>query len=161
MTSPGIYADPMADALGAVLAWAAADPDLATLTGGRIRAIEPKPVTDDGDAGDARGPKDYVNYVLIAPVDVPPHPSLPVSFADFSVQCFGVTNQGAFEVYRAFVAAFHHVGSRVRPNGLGIYQTLVSSGSGFADRDPDTRQPLVRAVLRVIYATSLIEVAGS
>jgi len=161
MTTPGIYADPMTDTLGALLAEAVADPDLSVLVGARVRGVEPKPPTSDGDAADARGPKDYVNFVVIAPVDVPPHPSLPVSFADFSVMCFGVTEQGAFEVYRTFVKAFHHRGGRTRPNGLGIYQTLVSSGSGFADRDPDTKQPLVRAVLRVIYATSLVEVPGS
>jgi hypothetical protein len=138
----GMLAEPQLDPMGALISEARADGDVAALVSTRVRGGEPAP-------GDAKGPGEYQAFVVISALDVPPHPSVPITFADYAVNAYGVTHQNAWAVWAALVKAFHKVGPRVKANGLAIYQTLVTSG-GTQDTDPDTKQPVVRGVVRVI-----------
>ena len=147
-----ILTEPMLDPIGSLILEARADDDLATLVGTRVRGVEPAP-------GDARGPDEWQAFVVLTALSVPLHPSLPVTFADYGVRCYGTTHQNAWAVWAAFVKAFHGVGPRVREsNGLGIYRTSTSGGEQSAD--PDTKQPVVLGTLRVIAAASEVA-AGS
>lgn len=151
--------EPQLDPMGALIAEARNDADVGLLVGNRVRGYEPKPATD-ADRGDARGPGEYVPFVIISALSVPPHPRVPVTFAEYALNAYGTTPQNAWAVWGALVKAFHAVRTRVKGNGLGIYQSLVVSG-GEQDRDPDTSQPVVRGVVRVIATTLAVETVGS
>jgi hypothetical protein len=143
-----MLADPPIDPLGSLITEARADADVAALVGTRVRGYEPQP-------GDARGPGEYQAFVTINALDVPINFSVPISFASYGVNCYGVTHQGAWAVWAAIAKCFHRTKARTKPNDLGIYQTLVISG-GEQDKDPDTGQPVVRGVLRVIVAAQAV-----
>lgn len=155
----GMLTAPQLDPMGALIAEAKADLDVATLVSTRVRGFEPAPQTDTYD-GDSHGPGEYKAFVVIAALDVPPHISLPITFADYALNAYGVTHQNAWAVWAALVKAFHKVGARMKSNGLGIYQSIVITG-GAQDRDPDTQQPVVRGTLRIIATTLAVETAGS
>lgn len=140
---------PQLNPMGALIAEAKADPDVAALTGTRVRGGEPAP-------GDARGPGEYQAFVVISALDVPPHPQLPITFAEYALNAYGTTHQNASAVWFALVKAFHKARARVKGNGLGIYQSIVVTGGG-EDRDPDTDQPVVRGTVRVIATALALE----
>lgn len=149
----GMLTEPQLDPSGSLIVEARTDPDVAALVSNRVRGPEPAP-------GDARGPGEYIAFVTVAALDVPPHWGVPVTFADYAINAYGTTFQNAWAVWAALVKAFHKVGPRTKANGLAIYQTLIASG-GTEDNDPDTRQPVVRGVLRVVASTLAVETTGS
>jgi hypothetical protein len=151
--------EPQLDPMGALIVEAREDIDVFGLVGERVRGFEPAPETTSYD-GDARGPGQYISFVVFAALDVPPHPGVPVTFADYAVNAYGTDHRNAWQVWGALVKAFHKRTARLKANGLGIYQTLVVSG-GTQDRDPDTRQPVVRGTLRVIASTLDAQASGS
>lgn len=155
----GMLTAPQLNILGSLVTEALADSDVASLTSGRVRGAQPRPVSDTY-AGDARGPGEYVAFVILSTLDDHPHPQLPITFAEYAVNAYGVTPQNAAAVWHALVKAFHKVRTRTKSNGLGIYQSLVLTG-GEQDRDPDTQQPVVRGTLRVIATALAVEAAGS
>jgi len=138
--------DPQLDPMGAIISELRADADVSALVDSRVRGAEAAP-------GDATDP--YQAFIVVVALDVPPHPRVPVTFATYDIASYGVTPQGAWEVYGAVAKALHAVGSRMKLNGLGIYRTFVLSG-GQQDRDPDTRQPVVRATVRLIGTTQAV-----
>ena len=146
-----MFTDPIIDPMGSLIAEAKADPDLGALVSDRVRGFEPKGKTDTYE-GDALGPGSYKSFVVISALSVPPHTRVPITFAEYTVRCYGVTAQGAWEVWAAFVKAFHMTGERVKGNGLGIYQTYILTG-GSQDKDPDTDQPVVTGTMRVTTTT--------
>lgn len=146
-----MFTDPIIDPMGSILAEGKADPDVAALVGTRVRGFEPKGKTETYE-GDALGPGSYKNFVVVAALSVPLHPRVPISFSEYSIRCYGVTPQGAWEVWAAWVKAFHMVDERVKGNGLGIYWTYILGG-GTQDKDPDTDQPVVTGTMRVTHTT--------
>lgn len=136
-----MLADPMLDAMGAIVLELRADPDVAALVSTRVRGGEPA-------EGDAQGPGEYKAFVVVVTLDAPPHPSLPIFRGVYGVNCYGVTYQGASAVWGAVVKAMHVVRHRVKANGLGIYISVAETG-GEQDKDPDTDQPVVRGTIRL------------
>lgn len=106
-------------------------------------------------AGFAKGPGEYQAFIRLAILDAPPDPDVPVIFAAVAGSFYGVTPQNAWEVYWAAVRALHGVGPRLRPNGLGFYQSLIVGG-GSQEEDPRTHQPVVQAVIDLIASTQVI-----
>lgn len=145
--------DPQLDILGSLISEARADVDVALLVSDRVRGYQPAP-------GDALGAGEYRAFVVFSTLDDHPHPQLPITFAEFAVDAYGVTPQGASAVWHALVKAFHKARTRVKGNGLGIYQSIVVTG-GDQDRDPDTKQPVVRGTIRVIATALAVETTGS
>ena len=148
------------DPLGSLVTEGKASATLASLVSGRIRGFEPKPETRDslGDLtyeGDALGPGHYKAFVVIAALDVPPHPSVPITFATYVVRAYGTTAQNAWAVWGAVVQTFHKVRGRMGNSGLGMYQTSVISG-GEEDKDPETDQPVVLGTIQLIATLSAI-----
>lgn len=143
-----MFEDPQLDPLGALVSELRADSDVEDLVDDRVRGFEPAP-------GDAQNSGDYQAFIVISALDVTPHPRVPATFALYDIACYGVTGQNAWAVYGAVAKALHAVGSRMKANGLGIYRTFVLSG-GDQDRDPDTRQPVVRATVRLIGTTQAV-----
>lgn len=150
---------PQMELIGPLVLEARADPDLMTLIGDRFRGGEPAPKSATYP-GDARGPGEYIAFAVIVTLDDTPHISLPITFAEFAVNCYGVTPQNASAVWHAVVKAFHKGRARMKSNGLGIYQSLVLTG-GAQDSDPQTKQPVVRGTLRVVATTLAVQTAGS
>jgi hypothetical protein len=139
---------PMLDPTGSLITELRTDSDVSDLVGARVRGFEPAP-------GDAKGPGAYQAFVVVVALAVPPHPRVPITFADYLVRCYGATPQGASAVWGAVVKAVHKVGPRVKTNGLGIYQSAIASG-GEQLRDPDTKQPYVEGVIQVIATAQAI-----
>lgn len=126
----------------------------------RVRSPEPAPDVIDAAGtvtarGDARGPKDYIRFVVIVPLEVPPHPQLPITDARYIARCYGTDPHDAFLVYAALCDAIHAVGPRVKASGLGIYRSWIETG-GTSDRDPDTLQPLITATIRLLATTQAV-----
>lgn len=136
-----MLADPQLDPMGSLIGELRADADVAALVSTRVRGFEPAP-------GDALGPGQYQAFVVLTALSVPPHPRVPVTFAEYGVRCYGATPQNAWAVWAAVVKALHQVGDRTKTNGLLIYRTFVLTG-GQQDRDPDTQQPVVTGSIRL------------
>lgn len=132
---------PLIDPMGSVIAELRADNDLDALVHGRVRGEEPAP-------DDAKGPGEYQAFVVLTTFEDPPHPRLPIQRAVYGVNCYGSTFQNARAVWGAVVKAMHLVGPRIKANGLGIYISAIEGG-GDTDKDPDTKQPVVRGVIRL------------
>jgi hypothetical protein len=107
----------------------------------RIRGFEPK-------AGDAQPAEKYIPFVVLSLLDATPDPDIPVTFAIVGFRCYGATAQGAWEIYAALVQSLHRQGPRTA-GPIGIYQSLVISG-GTQDKEPDTKQPLVRGSIELL-----------
>ena len=155
----GMLVEPQLDPMGSLIVEAREDAHVSALVGTRVRGFEPAPKTASYE-GDARGPGEYIGFVVIAALDVPPHLSVPVTFADYALNAYGTSHAHAWDVWASLVKCFHKVGPRMKADGLAIYQTLIVSG-GSQDRDPDTRQPVVRGVLRVVASTLDAQASGS
>ncbi len=148
-----MFTEPQTDPMGGLLTIVRDDSHGDNLVDGRVRGFEPKGVVrnDAGQItydGDALGPGSYKAFVVIAALDVPPHISLPITFATYAIRCYGVTAQGAWAVWAAVVKSLHKIGNQT-VGSLGIYQAFVVSG-GEQDKDPDTRQPVVLGTVRLI-----------
>lgn len=149
----GMLTEPQLDPSGALLREIREDADVAALVSGRVRGVQPGP-NDVGGAGD------YRSFVVLTAFDVPPHPRLPVTFADYGIRAYGTTPQNAWEVWAAIVKAIHAVGPRVKTSGLGFYRSSVTDG-GREELDPDTKQPVVSGTVRLIATTLAVQTAGS
>lgn len=138
---------PQIDPMGSLIAELRADSSVAAVVGlddrgnRRVRGFEPAP----GDADDVGS---YKAFIVVTALSVPPHPRVPITFAEYGIRCYGATAQNAWAVWGAAVKALHQVGHRTKSNGLLIYRTLVLSG-GQQDRDPDTGQPVVTGSIRL------------
>lgn len=154
---------PQLDPMGSLLAELRADIHVDDLTDGRVRGFEPRGATHTGGVqtyeGDALGPGSYKAFVVVVALDVPIHPSLPITFADYALRCYGATHQNAWAVWGAVAKALHAVGPRVKASGIGFYRSAVLSG-GTQDTDPDTGQPVVTGTLSLI-ATAVDVTAAS
>jgi hypothetical protein len=112
----------------------------------KVRGFEPAP-------GDATKP--YQRFVVIVALDVPPDGRLPITDARYAFRCYGTSPQDAFAVYVGLCEAIHAIGPRVKTSGLGIYNSWVEVG-GTAERDPDTKQPLVSGTIHLIATTQAV-----
>lgn len=144
----GFLTADMLDPLGSLITEARADSTLAGLTGSRIRGFE-------AAEGDAKGAGSYQAFVVIAALSVPPHPRLPITFAEYGVACYGSTPQNAWAVWAALVRVFHGTTPRTKSNGLGIYRTAITNG-GEQEKDPDTAQPVVRGTIQLIATAQAV-----
>jgi len=142
----GILTAPMLPTIPAVIAELRAGATGA-LVANRVRGGEPAPRTDT-DPGDARGPGEYIAFVVVVGLDTPPHPRLPIQRSIIGVSCYGVTFQNASAIFGAVVQDLHGEGERVKSNGLGVYISHIEGG-GEQETDPDTKQPVVRATIRL------------
>ena len=133
--------DPQKDPMGTLILEARADSDVAALVSTRVRGFEPAP-------GDAKGAGEYQAFVVFSALDVPVNPRLPITDATYGIAAYGATPQNAWAVWGALVKAFHAVGPRIGSSDLGIFRSWMTGGE--QDKDPDTGQPLVRGVLRLI-----------
>lgn len=142
--------DPQLDPMGSLIVEWRSDADVAALVGVRVRGFEPA-------AGDAKGPGEYQAFIVVSALDVPPHPTVPITFAQYGVRCYGATPQAAWAVWAAVVKATHAVGPRVKASGLGIYRSAVASG-GEQSKDPDTGQPYVVGTISLIATAQAVTV---
>ncbi len=139
---------PQKDPMGTLIVEARDDSDVATLTGGRVRGFQPA-------EGDALGAGKYQAFVVLSALDVPVNPDVPITNAAYAIAAYGATPQNAWAVWAALVKVWHAVGPRIGSSGLGIYRSWIESG-GEQDKDPDTAQPVVRGVLRLIATAQAI-----
>lgn len=147
--------DPQLDPIGQLIAELKADGDVAALVDDRVRGFEPKGKSGSYE-GDALGPGTYKAFVVIAALDVPVHPRLPIVLdGSYVVRCYGSTAQGAWAVWAAVVKALHATRPRRKSNGLGIYRTAVLTG-GTQDKDPVTGQPLTEGTIAFIGTAQAI-----
>lgn len=144
---------PQKDPMGTIILEARADTDIDNLVDGRVRGFEPEGASKTYE-GDALGPGDYKAFIVISALDVPAHPRLPITDATYGIAAYGATPQNAWAVWGAFVKAFHAVGPRIGSTNLGIYRSWCTGG--VQDKDPDTDQPLVRGVLRLIATAQAV-----
>lgn len=135
------------DPMGTLILEARADTDVTALVSTRVRGFEPA-------EGDAKGPGQYQAFVVLSALDVPMNPQLPITDATYGIAAYGATPQNAWAVWGALVKAFHAVGPRVGSSGIGIYRSWATGGQ--QDKDPDTGQPLVRGVLRLIATAQAV-----
>jgi hypothetical protein len=135
---------PPLDPMGSLVTEVRGKAYVAALVGTRVRGGEP-------GAGDAKGPEAYQAFVVFRTLSEPPERRVPITFAEYGVEAYGVTYQNARAVWGAVVQALHEVGPRIKSNGLLIYKTAVITG-GTQDKDPDTGQPLYRGTVRLIAA---------
>lgn len=143
-----MYAEPQMDPMGSLIVEVRDDVDVDALVDGRVRGFQPAP-------GDAQPLGKFKAFVVLVTLDAPPHPQLPITFASYALRAYGVTPQGAWAVWGACVKALHRYGPRVKASGLGIYRSAVISG-GDQSADPDTDQPVVEGVIRLIATTQAV-----
>jgi hypothetical protein len=91
--------------------------------------------------------------VLVA-LSLPPDPMLPTMDATFAVRCYGTTRR------RLPRLALRHrrrppdrPASQARP-AFGIYRSWMTDGT--PDKDPDTQQPFVNGVIRLLATTQAV-----
>lgn len=154
-----MFTEPQLDPMGALITLVRTDSHVDNLVDERVRGFEPKGVVRNAAGnitydGDALGPGHYKAFVVIAALDVPPHISLPITFATYAIRCYGVTAQGAWAVWAAVVKALHKIGNQT-VGTLGVYQVFVVSG-GEQDKDPRTDQPVVTGTVRLIATTRAV-----
>jgi hypothetical protein len=113
----------------------------------RVRPTEPEP-------GDARRFGEYVRFVVLVALSLPPDPMLPTMDATFAVRCYGTNPVDASLVWRYVADAVHRIGPRVGTSGIGIYRSWMTDGT--PDKDPDTQQPFVNGVIRLLATTQAV-----
>ena len=156
----------MIDVLPKLLIELRDDPAVDAIVDGRVRGFEPAaPVLDPLTSavvrdGDARGPGQYVAFVVLVQLAAPRLPTVPVQRARILVQAYGRTIIEAAALWGACSDALHFRGPRVHDNGLGIYMSHDETG-GTPERDPATAQPLYSGVFDVFATTASALPAGS
>lgn len=140
------------DALGKIVVEIRDDDGVDAIAHGRVRGAEPAGSTST-EAGDARGPGEYVAFVVLSKLDDPRVGArIPAHREVIAARCYGRTFAEAAALRWAVSNAVHLIGPRVKANGLGIYQTLDESG-GAADKDPSTQQPYETFVITALATT--------
>lgn len=140
----------MIDALGKLLVELRSDTALAAWCSSRVRGEEPAPATSTY-AGDARGPGDYVRFVVISTLATPRERRVPIQRPTYAVNVFGTSPQDAMAGYVLASDAIHRRGVRmegVHPSRLGIWNSYDDSGATPA-ADPETGQPFVTFVVHL------------
>jgi hypothetical protein len=145
--------------MGALVSELKAGP-LGTLVNGRIRGGRPRGavIAADGtvtDAGDARGPGDYIKFVVLVHLG---HSRVkgkaPVQTVRIGYRTYGETPEQASVVALALSEAVHNIGPRIR-GGTLIFRTYDDTG-GEAGEDPGTKQPFEDGVIEVFAATQAV-----
>lgn len=141
----------MVDAVGKLLIELRDDADFAAWHSGRVRVEEAAPKTET-DAGDARGPGEYVRFVVISTLATPRERRVPIQRSTYAVNVFGLSPKDAMAGYMKASDAIHRRGARMAGTGasrIGIWKTFDDSG-GTPERDPETGQPFVTFVVYLI-----------
>lgn len=137
------------------------DPAVAAIVGTRVRGFEPAPAQINPTTGatialgDARGPGEYVAFVVLVQIDATRLQRVPVQRAVIVARCYGRTPAEAASLRWAVSDALHLVGPRVFGNGLGVYQSSDDSG-GEQEKDPDTGQPYQTVVISSLATTQAV-----
>jgi hypothetical protein len=130
------------DALGKVLIELRDDTAFATWHEGRVRGEEPSP-------GDAKGPGEYIRFVVISTLATPRERRVPVQRPTYAINVFGVSPKDAMDGYRLASDVLHRRGVRMAGTGsnrIGIWKSFDDSGAN-PERDPKTGQPFVTFVV--------------
>lgn len=144
----------MIDPLGELITEIKANPGVAALTT-RIRGGEPRGAVGT-DPGDARGPGDYVRFIVLVRLGVARAKGrVPVQDVRIGFRAYGTTPQDATALYGALSDAVHNVGPRVGATGTAIYRSYDDVG-GTANRDPGTQQPFEDGVIELWAATKVV-----
>ncbi|HEX5013014.1 MAG TPA: hypothetical protein VFV72_02560 [Candidatus Limnocylindrales bacterium] len=128
---------------------------------GRVRGYEPAPDTIDPNSGavleqgDARGPGQYVAFVVLVRLDSPRDKRSVGQYPRIAVRCYGRTRPEAFALYAACSDALHGRGPRIHNNGLGIYLSWDDTGSS-QEKDPVTDQPYEEFIASLIATTQAV-----
>ena len=140
----------MIDALGKLLIELRDDSAFGAWHSGRVRGEEAAPATATY-AGDARGPGDYIRYVVITTLATPRERRVPIQRPTYAVNVFGTSPKDAMDGYRLGSDVVHRRGVRMagtHPSRLGIWNSYDDSG-GTPARDPETGQPFVTFVVHL------------
>lgn len=141
----------MIDALGKLLIELRDDAVFSAWHNDRVRGEEAKPKTDT-DAGDARGPGNYVRFVVISTLSTPPERRVPIQRSRFAVNVFGLSPKDALAGYALASDVVHRAGVRMAGSGasrIGIWNSFDDSG-GTPEHDPETGQPFVTFIVYLI-----------
>jgi hypothetical protein len=154
--------DPDLDVLPKVVLLVRDDETVRAIAGGRVRATDAAgevahPVTGELIPPDARGPGEWVPFVVIARNGGPPDPTVPVETVRLVFRCYGADRRQAAVLRRACVNAIHGIEPVTFPNGLVIYAIHDVTG-GDQDTDPDTKQPLETFVAEAVASTQALAV---
>lgn len=128
---------------------------------GRVRGREPAPDVVDPSSGavleqgDARGPGEYVAFVVLVQLDAPRDKRSVGQYPRIAVRSYGRTPQEAYDLYAACSDALHGRGPRVHNNGLGIYLSWDDTGSS-PGTDPRTQQPYEEFIASLIATTQAV-----
>lgn len=136
----------MIDVVGKVLDELRDDSAVGAITE-RVRAHVPGP-------DDARGPGDYVPFIVLSDLGGLPLLKVPVQFPRLNIRCYGATPQGAKALYVAASNAIHDIGPRTHGT-VGLYRSKDATG-GNEGYDPRTKQPFVEFVSEFIAATAAV-----
>jgi hypothetical protein len=136
----------MIDVVGRVIDELRDDPGVAAITT-RIRGHLPGP-------DDARGPGEFVPFVVVIDLGGLPLTKTPVHFPIVDIRCYGATPQGAKALYVACSNAVHDVGPRI-DGPVGLYRSKDATG-GAEGADPRTKQPYVEFTVEYIAATAAV-----
>lgn len=145
----------MIDLVGDIIVELREDLGVSALVGNRVRGQEPEGASPSYP-GDARGPGEYVAFVVIVVLDATPMLRVPVQRPSFGVRCYGTDARNARAVFNAVVGALHDRGPRLRANGHGIYRSTVTGGAD--DVDPKTDQPVVTGTIQLVATTQAVTV---
>lgn len=123
----------MIDVFGKILDELRDDNGVSAITE-RVRGHVPGPE-------DAKGPGQYIPFVVVTDLGGPPLTKVPVHFPRVSIRCYGATPQGAKALYVACANAIHDLGPRTVSH-VGFYRSKDATG-GEEGADPRTNQPYV------------------
>ena len=141
----------MIDALGKVLTELRDDVPFLAWHEGRVRGEEAAPKTASY-AGDARGPGEYIRFVVISALGAVREPRVPIQRATFAVNVFGLSPKDAMTGYVLASDAIHRAGVRMEGSGstrIGIWNSWDDTGAS-PEREPQTGQPFVTFIVRII-----------
>lgn len=110
------------------------------------------------DAGDARGPGEWVRFVVLVRLARTRAPHVPTQDVRYVARCYGQGGnpaQDADALAAAVSEAVHDVGRRVSGSGVVIFYSFDEGDSGPV-KDPDTGQPHTDLVISVGASTAHI-----
>jgi hypothetical protein len=152
----------LADPTGFLLTTIRDDAAVAALTT-RVRCPEPMGQVRNAagaivDAGDARGPGEYVRFVVLTRLGRSRLPRAPLQEVRYVAKCYGQGGnpaQDADGLAAAVSEAIHATGHRINASGVSIFGSFDDGAEG-AVKDPDTDQPHSDLVISVAASTALI-----
>lgn len=136
------------------------DPAVDAICHERVRIDEPAPDVIHPTTGaviaqgDARGPGEYVAFVVIARLAAPHDTRSVGQYVRVVTRCYGRTPQEAYALYSACVDVIHNVGPRVHGT-TGIYLSFDDTGAT-PGRDPVTQQPYEEFIASLIASTQAV-----